>query len=187
MHLVKCKKQTKICFFILLILLSSLISSALATPILPCEISGNVTINNNPAPVGTTVIARIEGIERGQIVVQDKGFFGGDGPFDERLVIEGSEDDLDKEITFSVNNVTADNKAKFEDGKSIQLELNFNVLRGDFNGNGYVDIGDASKVAYMVVKKVPEDLNGDFNTNGFVDIGDASKIAYYIAGKTEFL
>ncbi|MFQ6063675.1 MAG: dockerin type I repeat-containing protein, partial [Methanosarcinales archaeon] len=54
---------------------------------------------------------------------------------------------------------------------------------GDFNGNGRVDIGDATYVAYMVVGKVPEDLKADFNGNGRVDIGDAAKIAYYLVGK----
>lgn len=52
-------------------------------------------------------------------------------------------------------------------------------LKGDFNGNKIIDIGDVSKVAYMVVGKEPSDPNGDFNFNGRTDIGDASKIAYY--------
>lgn len=56
-------------------------------------------------------------------------------------------------------------------------------VNGDFNNNGRVDIGDVSKVAFMVVGKVPEDLAADFNNNVRVDIGDASKIAFYLAGK----
>jgi len=57
------------------------------------------------------------------------------------------------------------------------------TVKGDFNGNGKVDIGDVSKVAYMVVGKDPEDLGADFNGNGAVDIGDAAKIAYFFVGK----
>ena len=60
-------------------------------------------------------------------------------------------------------------------------------IKGDFNGNGRVDIGDAAKVAFMVTVKVPEDLNADFNKNGRVDIGDAAKIAFYLAGKVSEL
>ena len=60
-------------------------------------------------------------------------------------------------------------------------------IKGDFNGNGRVDIGDAAKVAFMVAEKVPEDLNADFNGNGRVDIGDAAKIAFYLAGKVSEL
>jgi hypothetical protein len=61
------------------------------------------------------------------------------------------------------------------------------TIEGDFNGNGKVDIGDVSKVAYMVVGKEPADLAADFNGNGAVDIGDAAKIAYYFVGKIEAL
>ena len=60
-------------------------------------------------------------------------------------------------------------------------------IKGDFNGNGKVDIGDVAKVAFMVVGKEPEDLNADFNENGRVDVGDATKIAYYLAGKVSEL
>jgi len=55
-------------------------------------------------------------------------------------------------------------------------------IKGDFNGNGRVDIGDVAMVAFMVAGKLPEDLNADFNDNGRVDIGDAAKIACYLAG-----
>jgi len=60
-------------------------------------------------------------------------------------------------------------------------------IKGDFNGNGRVDIGDVAKVAFMVAGKVPEDVNADFNGNGRVDIGDAAKIAFYLAGKVSEL
>jgi len=61
------------------------------------------------------------------------------------------------------------------------------TIEGDFNGNGKVDIGDVSKVAYMVVGKEPADLAADFNQNGKVDIGDAAKIAYFFVEKIEAL
>ena len=57
------------------------------------------------------------------------------------------------------------------------------TVRGDFNGDGEVDISDVSKVAYMVIGKVAADPAADFNQNGKVDIGDAAKIAYYSVGK----
>ena len=56
-------------------------------------------------------------------------------------------------------------------------------VKGDFNNNGNVDIGDVAKVAYMLVDKVADDIGADFNGNGRVDIGDAAKIAYYLVGK----
>jgi len=60
-------------------------------------------------------------------------------------------------------------------------------IKGDFNGNGVVDIDDVAMVAFMVAGNVPEDLNADFNGNGRVDIGDAAKIAAYLAGNVSEL
>ncbi len=56
-------------------------------------------------------------------------------------------------------------------------------VKGDFNDNGIVDIGDVSNVAYMVVGKAAADPAADFNENCAVDIGDAAKIAYYYVEK----
>jgi PKD repeat protein len=56
-------------------------------------------------------------------------------------------------------------------------------IRGDFNGNGVVDIGDVSRVAYMIVGLTPMDPAADFNGTGTVDVADAAKIAYYLVGK----
>jgi len=58
---------------------------------------------------------------------------------------------------------------------------------GDLNGNGEVDVGDVTYVAYMVVGKVKPDLRADFNSNGRVDIGDLARIAYYVLGKISHL
>ena len=60
-------------------------------------------------------------------------------------------------------------------------------IKGDFNNNDRVDIGDVAKVAFMVAGKVSEDLRADFNHNGRVDIGDAARISFYLAGKVDEL
>lgn len=60
-------------------------------------------------------------------------------------------------------------------------------VKGDFNGNGVVDIGDVSKVAYMVADKETLDPAADFNENYAVEIGDAAKIAYFIIGRISAL
>ncbi len=61
------------------------------------------------------------------------------------------------------------------------------TVKGDFGGDGEVDIGDVARVAYMVVGKTAVDPAADFNGNGAVDIGDAAKIAYYFVEKIEAL
>ena len=60
-------------------------------------------------------------------------------------------------------------------------------IKGDFNGNDRVDIGDVAKVAAMVAGNIPEDLNADFNGNGRVDIEDEAKISSYLTGKVNEL
>jgi len=61
-------------------------------------------------------------------------------------------------------------------------------VRGDFYGDGIVDIGDVTRTAYMVVGRAPALIpEADFNNNQIVDIGDAGKIAYYFVGKVQEL
>ncbi len=57
------------------------------------------------------------------------------------------------------------------------------TVKGDFNGNFEVDIGDVTYVAWMLIGKADTNLRADFNNNGRVDIGDLAKIAYYLLGK----
>jgi hypothetical protein len=56
-------------------------------------------------------------------------------------------------------------------------------IRGDLNYNRRVDIGDVTRVAYMSVGLVPEDIEADVNGDGPVDASDAAKIAWYYVGK----
>ncbi|RQD83849.1 MAG: hypothetical protein D5R96_02060 [Methanocalculus sp. MSAO_Arc2] len=120
MHSVEMMKRGLL--FILLVV-SIAGTAAASIPILPCEISGTVTIDGEPAPVGTVIIAFIDGEERDRITVQTPGLFGGTGIFDERLVIRGTEDDIGKTITFTINDVPADQTVAFESGESLHVDL----------------------------------------------------------------
>ncbi|UUX92555.1 Ig-like domain-containing protein [Methanoplanus endosymbiosus] len=60
-------------------------------------------------------------------------------------------------------------------------------IKGDFNVNNEIDIGDSCRVAYMVADKTPVNIEADFNNDGKVDVGDAAKIAYFIIGKISSL
>jgi PKD repeat protein len=71
-------------------------------------------------------------------------------------------------------------------GSNMTVREKFIIIypKGDFNHQWRVDIGDATRVAYMVIGKEPEQVpDADFNGNGAVDIGDAAKIAYFVVGK----
>jgi len=61
-------------------------------------------------------------------------------------------------------------------------------MKGDFNNNVRVDIGDVTYVAYMAAGLIiPIDPNADFNGYNGVDAGDAAKIAWYYVGKINML
>jgi len=70
-------------------------------------------------------------------------------------------------------------------GYSVQMTAPH--VKGDFNGNGRVDIGDVARVAWMAIGLTPVDMGADFNGDGKVDGADATKIAYYYVGKISSL
>ncbi|MEA1945079.1 MAG: C1 family peptidase [Euryarchaeota archaeon] len=65
--------------------------------------------------------------------------------------------------------------ATIEDG-SIAI-----LMKGDFNGNDVLDIGDVAKIANLQsgnLATTPENLViGDFNNNGLIDVYDVAKLA----------
>lgn len=156
-------------------------------PILPCEYSGSVTIGDLPAPSGTIIRAFIGDEEAGRIIVTSAGSYGGAGLFDDRLLVEGNGDAVSQEITFKIWSNDVSETLIYQPGDSRTFDLHIAELEGDFNTNAFVDIGDVSKVAYMVADKTEPEISADFNGNGEVDIGDASKIAYFLVRKVEFL
>jgi len=58
-----------------------------ASPQLPCEFYGTVTVMGSPAPAGTLITAYVNGTNQGSITVTEPGKFGGMGTFDERLIV----------------------------------------------------------------------------------------------------
>jgi len=156
-------------------------------PALPCEYYGNISINGTAAPEGTVITAFIHGEERGVMTSAVEGNYGSSAWFEKRLMVAGTADDDGLPITFKINGVPANESGTFRVGDSNRQDLNI-VLRafprGDFNNNWYVDVGDVSMVAYMVINRAPARVpDADFNANGFVDIGDAGKIAWFKVGK----
>jgi hypothetical protein len=156
-------------------------------PTFPCEYSGSVTIGDLPAPAGTIIRAFIGDEEAGRITVTNTGIYGGTGLFDDRLLVEGNGDVASQEITFKIWSNDVSETLVYQPGDSRTFDLHIAELEGDFNTNAFVDIGDVSKVAYMVADKIDPEISADFNGNGVVDIGDASKIAYFLVRNVEFL
>jgi len=61
------------------------------------------------------------------------------------------------------------------------------TMKGDFNGNDRIDIGDIVYVAFVAAGELPPDKAADFNSDGIVDISDLAKIVYYFWGKVSEL
>ncbi|MBN1167538.1 MAG: hypothetical protein JXA44_10480 [Methanospirillaceae archaeon] len=97
-----------------------------ATPPLPCEFYGGVFINDIPAPAGTKITALINGIDHGEIITENDGFYGGPALFDRRLTVAATEDELGSgigTIIFQINGMPARETAEYIPGLSQELLL----------------------------------------------------------------
>jgi len=84
---------------LVMVLLLGTILTVSAIPIPPNMFYGSVTLNGEPAPVGTNISAYIDGICKGSTEVETAGTYG------EYLSVNGENDKI---ITFTVNGVKAD-------------------------------------------------------------------------------
>lgn len=97
-----------------------------ASPQLPCEFYGTVSMQGTPAGIGTVITAYVNGVPQGRITVTEEGKFGGLGTFDERLIVMAGENDFADgvpTITFKINEQTADQSLPYQPGASTQLNL----------------------------------------------------------------
>jgi len=89
-----------------LILTFAGVTSAIAqSPILPDSFYGSsLTVNAGSAPAGVTLVAKIAGVERGRYVTEQVGRYGYLGAGQPKLLVEGTSDDIGKEIQFYIEN-----------------------------------------------------------------------------------
>lgn len=85
------------------------------------------------------------------------------------------------EVYWEIGGGTPDLVFTTRSGYSLQMTAPH--VKGDFNGNGRVDIGDVARVAWMALGLTDVNMEADFNGDGKVDAADAAKIAYYYVGK----
>ena len=131
--------------------------SADELPTIPIEFYGYVTINGEPAPVGTEIVAKINGEDRGRIILIEAGKYG--SRFNDKLQVNGTSGEIGADITFWVNNIKALQTNKYEPG-GLEL-LNLTVITveqtssskptssgggggtpKDSDGDGYSDIAE---------------------------------------------
>jgi len=114
--------------------LAGLLSLALFTapvyaqgvPALPHAFYGTIVVNGSPAPVGTQVEARGEGVQTGvgnnPIVITVAGSYGSSNPLEPNLIVQG--DIVDGAIlTFYVNGVPTGQTFEWHSGEVTEINL----------------------------------------------------------------
>jgi PGF-CTERM protein len=91
----------------------------------PMPLYGQATINGDPLPAGTTIVAEIEGEVRGSITIEEAGRYGGPGGFGEKLSVSGALDDEGKTVRFYVDDIQASETITWSPGDLTQLDLSF--------------------------------------------------------------
>jgi len=110
----------------LAVLLCLVMVTVSAVPPLPAEYYGKVTVDGSPAASGTALIAKINDQIRGKLVLSSAGQYGGNGIFDDKLVVAATEEDVKSEsvaITFHIGDKKADQTVPFEPGVAKELDL----------------------------------------------------------------
>ncbi len=91
-------------------------------PLLPMCFYGNVTINGEPAPDGTTILAKIDDVVRGNAIVKN-GKYG--KPAWNRLIVNGNSEDQGKIIRFYIESLPAKEIAEWHSGDNTRLDLTY--------------------------------------------------------------
>ncbi|WP_152024092.1 hypothetical protein [Natronomonas moolapensis] len=126
-------------------------------PTVPASFYGEVLINGEPAPSGTTIEARIENDTRGTITVDPEGTYGGPAVGDQKLTVGGDVSDTGKEIAFYIDaegfeTGEANQTSTWEQGTITELNLTTTLVASSSNG-GSSGSGGGSSLA--------EDGDGD--------------------------
>ena len=96
---------------------------------IPSEFYGQALYSSNPVPVDSSVVARIGERNAGEVIVATPGIYGGPGPFDERLKVYATLDEMSAGqvfITFWLNGtIPAGQTALYQSGSAQNLTLLF--------------------------------------------------------------
>jgi hypothetical protein len=128
--------KTKMAAFMLLAMLLALSVSPVyadEAPSLPHAFYGTVEINGSPAPTGTEVEVRGEGVRTGvtqnPLVTTAQGEYGGSGSFDLKLLVWGDIAD-GATVTFYVNGFSTGQTATWHSGEVTEVDLAATIEEG---------------------------------------------------------
>ena len=126
-------------------------------------------------------------MERGRIVVNEPGKYGGPIGLDPKLSVGGERDKpyipQGSLVEFYVSGFKADQTALFQNGHPEEVNLTAFVpptVLGDANGNGDVNILDMTKVARIILQLDAETIGADADLDGVVNVLDLTKVVRII-------
>ena len=98
-------------FAFILIIILTLSVYAQSVPSIPALCYGELTIDGQPAPVGTLVVAKVENVEKGSLVTDKEGWYGGPG-LETKLAVQ-TDGSQGKYVSFYISGTM--NGVEFED------------------------------------------------------------------------
>jgi len=121
------KTRAILIYVIVLILAAGLFPAAASAqnPALPMYLYGEVSIEGNPAPIGTRIEARGENVKsyiNNPLITQETGKYG--EPLAGKLTVQGTNLTNGTIIEFFVNGVKVDESIEFESGAILEFDLN---------------------------------------------------------------
>ncbi|MBN2517308.1 MAG: hypothetical protein JXB14_00525 [Candidatus Altiarchaeota archaeon] len=88
-------------------------------PILPMIVEGTITLNDEPAPMGTRVAAVMESIQAGEMVVGEEGKYA--------LLVNGDKNDTGKLVEFFVYNEKTSYTLNWASGEVKHLDMSLEI------------------------------------------------------------
>lgn len=110
------------------------LSSVSAIPALPSFFYGDLSINGEGAKVGTKLVAKINGEERGSIVIGESGKYGKEDG-NPKLLVNGDSSDDGKVVVFFVDGIKVDQTGIWKSGKIVKLNLSVEFDEEEGNGD----------------------------------------------------
>jgi hypothetical protein len=129
-------KAKTVAFILLAVLLTLFTTPVYAQgdiPPLPHAFYGAVEVNDSPAPAGTNVEVRGEGVQTGvegnPIVTVVVGIYGSSNPLEPKLIVQGAIVD-GVILTFYVNGVSTEQTAEWHSGEVTEINLTVSLPSG---------------------------------------------------------
>ncbi|PKL59543.1 MAG: hypothetical protein CVV33_07290, partial [Methanomicrobiales archaeon HGW-Methanomicrobiales-4] len=149
------------------------------TPFRPYEFYGPVTLNYVPAPVGTVILAKVDGRTKDTITVTQAGYYGGQGSYADQLTVDVNQADIGRYITFWTEGFQGAPSIPIAgDGSTQELSLNFVYAQPlpDLYFYGAVSIdGQPAPQGTKLIAKIDDVVRGEYTTTQTGQYGGAGQ------------